>query len=208
MGELKMQGTPSLGTVLGAIGALLGLAALVVSLSASADASSNRQLVRRGDIAPGAVTAKALARNAVHPRSLARNAVHSKALAKEAVNRRVLRKGAVLARAIAPARRNREARSRRARCMEGRLGAETVHATPITDIDEVEANPQMDRGQHRSRALRPRRSVAGPRLHLRATRATGKSPGSKPARSSRVTAAAPTVSAVGSRPTPAAVPKG
>ena len=47
MGELKMQETPSLGTVLGAVGALLGLAALIVSLSASADASPSGHLVRR-----------------------------------------------------------------------------------------------------------------------------------------------------------------
>lgn len=145
MGELKMQGTPSLGTVLGAVGALLGLAALIVSLSASADASPSRQLVRRGDIAPGAVTAKALARNAVHPRALSRNAVHSRALAKEAVNRRVLKKEAVLARAIAPAAVTAGAIAPGS--VHGvALGAEVVHQTPIADIDEVAENGKWTAG--------------------------------------------------------------
>jgi hypothetical protein len=80
MGELRARTQPSAGTVLGAIGALLGLAALVVSLSTSADASPNHPLVKRGDLAPGAVTAKALAKGAVHAKALAKGAVGAKAL--------------------------------------------------------------------------------------------------------------------------------
>jgi hypothetical protein len=93
---------PSVGTILGSIGALLGLAALIVSLSSGADAEARHVLVRRGDIAPGAVTAKSLARGAVHAKALAKSAVHTKALAKEAVRARALAKGVVGASAIAP----------------------------------------------------------------------------------------------------------
>lgn len=161
MGELKLQGTPSVGTILGAVGALLGLAALIISLSASADASPNRQLVRRGDIAPGAVTAKALARNAVHPRSLARNAVHSKALAKEAVNRRVLKKEAVLARAIAPGAVTAGAIAPGS-VHGGALGTETLHTVPITDIDEVEANPKWTAGNTEDALCGPGEALLAP----------------------------------------------
>jgi hypothetical protein len=43
------------GTVLGAIGALFELAALIVSLSSAADASSQSRLVRASKIAPEAI---------------------------------------------------------------------------------------------------------------------------------------------------------
>src|SRR6187551_69509 len=86
---------PTLGMAFGFTGFVLGLVALIVALSSSADALSRHTVVRKGDIAPGAVTAKALARGAVHPRALAKGAVKSKALAKEAVNANGLAKGAV-----------------------------------------------------------------------------------------------------------------
>ncbi|HET7484172.1 MAG TPA: hypothetical protein VFJ64_02225 [Solirubrobacterales bacterium] len=47
---------------------MLGLVALIVSLSSSASATSSNTLVRKGDIAPGAVTAKALAKGPSTPR--------------------------------------------------------------------------------------------------------------------------------------------
>lgn len=67
MGKVELR-HPSLGTVLGSIGAVLGLVALIVSLSSSASATSSNTLVRKGDIAPGAVTAKALAKGPSTPR--------------------------------------------------------------------------------------------------------------------------------------------
>jgi hypothetical protein len=135
MGELKARQAPSAGTVLGSIGALLGLAALIVSLSGSADASARRGLVRRGDIAPGAVTAK----------SLAKGAVTSKALAKGAVNKRVLAKGAVIAASISSDAVTAAAIAPGA-VYGGALGTETIHVTPITDIDQVAANPEWTAG--------------------------------------------------------------
>jgi hypothetical protein len=125
----------SLGTVLGAIGAVLGFLALIVSLSSSADARPSHMLVRRGDIAPGAVTAKAIAPGAVH----------SRALAKGAVNKRVLAKGAVISTAIAEDAVTRSAIAPGA-VYGGALGAETIHTTPIADVDEVAQNPTWTAG--------------------------------------------------------------
>lgn len=119
---------PSTGTVLGAIGAVLGLAALIVSLSASADAVARHPLVKRGDIAPGAVTAKALAKGAVHPKALAKGAVHSKALATGAVTSSAIADDSVTAVAIAPGS-----------VYGGALGAVTRHTAPIPDTDESPA---------------------------------------------------------------------
>ena len=141
MGELKAARMPSAGTVLGAIGALLGLAALVVSLSSSADASPSGQLVRRGDIAPGAVTAKALAKGAVKAKAIAKNAVTAKALAKGAVEKRALADGAVVARVLA-ANAVTSAAIAPGSVYGGALRELTIHETPIKDLDEVASNPQ------------------------------------------------------------------
>lgn len=140
MGKSELR-HPSLGTVLGSIGAVLGFTALVVSLSASANALPSQTLVRKGDIAPGAVTAKSLAHGAVHAKALAKGAVNSKALAKGAVNAKALAKGSVTSGALA-------ANSVTAGAIApgsvygGALGTETVHTVPIKDIDAVPSNPE------------------------------------------------------------------
>jgi hypothetical protein len=134
MDRLELR-QPSPGTALGAIGALLGFVALIVSLSGSADARPSHMLVHRGDIAPGAVTAKAIAPGAVH----------SRALAKGAVNKRVLAKGAVIATAIADDAVTKSAIAPGA-VSGGALGEETIHTTPITDVDEVAQNPTWTAG--------------------------------------------------------------
>jgi len=123
----KIARHPNPGTVLGAIGAGLGLVALIVSLSSSAGAVSRQShaLVRRGDLAPGAVTAKALAKGAVHAKALAGKAVHPKALAKGAVTPAALADDAVTAAAIAPGS-----------VYGGALGTVTRHTAPIVDTDE------------------------------------------------------------------------
>lgn len=131
-GELKH---PSPGTVLGSIGAFLGLAALIVSLSSNAIAVSRHPLVRKGDIAPGAVTAKALAKGAVHAKALSKGAVNAKALGKGAVGPNAIAPDAVTAAAIAPGS-----------VYGGALGAETVHTTQIADVDAVASNPEWTAG--------------------------------------------------------------
>lgn len=134
MGKVELRQL-SLGTVLGATGAVLGFVALIVSLSSSATALPGRALVKRGDLAPGAVTAK----------SIARSAVTSRALAKGAVNKRVLAKGAVTAGSIAANAVTRFAIAPGS-VYGGALGEQTIHTTPIADIDEVASNPQWTAG--------------------------------------------------------------
>ena len=137
--EMSALKHPTLGTALGAVGALLGFVALIVSLSTSANAVSPHALVRKGDIAPGAVTAKSLARGAIHPRALAKGAVHSKALATGAVNARTLAKGSVGANSIASNAVTASAIAPGS-VYGGALGTQTIHVTPIADIDAVAEN--------------------------------------------------------------------
>jgi len=125
--------------VLGGIAALLSLAALIVSLSSSASARSNSTLVRKGDIAPGAVTAKALAPSAVRAKALAKGAVHTKNLSKGAVNAKALAKGAVGADAIAPNAVTAAAIAPGS-VYGGALGPQTIHTAPIPDADTVAEN--------------------------------------------------------------------
>jgi len=145
MGEMKQVRRPSSGTILGAVGAVLGLIALLVSISGIAGAAPQTVLVQRGDIAPGAVTAKALANGAVHRKNIAASAVTSVKLADEAVNKRVLKKGVVTARALA-----RDAVTAGAiapgSVYGGALGQRTIHAVPVADLDQIAANPEWTAG--------------------------------------------------------------
>lgn len=122
MSKLKLK-RPSLGTI-------LGFTALVVAVAGNAGASPHRT-VRRGDIAPEAVTAKALANGSVT----------SKKLAKHAVTARKLHEGAGHD-GIARACRG-DGRGDRAG-LGPRRGPweDTVHATPIPDRDQIAANPE------------------------------------------------------------------
>ncbi|HEX2708043.1 MAG TPA: hypothetical protein VHM66_08570 [Solirubrobacterales bacterium] len=117
MSKLKLKG-PAPGTVLGTL-------ALVVALAGNADALTNHTVVRKGDIAKGAVTANALAKGAVHAKALAKGAVGAKALGKGAVGAAALAPDAVTASAIAPGS-----------VYGGALGPVTIHSALITDLDE------------------------------------------------------------------------
>jgi hypothetical protein len=132
---------PSFGTVLGAIGAVCGF----VSLSGLAVARPAATQIGRGDIAPGAVTAKTLARGAVGSRALAGSAVTGSKLAKGAVGRRSLANNAVTTAALAE-----DAVTKRALApgsvYGGALGEQTIHTTRVADVDEVAANPQWTSG--------------------------------------------------------------
>jgi hypothetical protein len=135
--NLNLRPTP--GTILGAIGAVLGLVALIVSLSSAADASPQGRLVRSSEIAPGAVTATKLANGAVTAKAIKAGAVTSKKMANESVNRRVLRKEAVTANGIAPDSVTRVAIAPGS-VYSGALVPETIHVTPIADLDAVAHN--------------------------------------------------------------------
>lgn len=112
---------PSPGTVLGTL-------ALIVALAGNANAFSNRIVIHRGEIAPGAVTARTIAKGAVRARALAKGAVTSKALARGAVTSAALGQDAVTATALAPES-----------VYGGALGPVTTHGTKIADVDESPA---------------------------------------------------------------------
>ena len=159
MGKVELK-HPSLGTVLGSISVVLSLAALIISLSSSANALSSQAIVRKGDIAPGAVTAKSLAQGAVHAKALAKGAVHSKALAKGAVNAKALAKGAVGTNAIA-ADAVTAAAIAPGSVYGGALGTETIHTTPIADIDSVPSNPEWTASNTEVASCAPGERVLG-----------------------------------------------
>ncbi len=127
------------GTALGAVGAVLGMAALIVSLVGNANALSGSTRVQKGDIAPGAVTAKALAKGSVHARALAKNAVKPKNLSKEVVTARALAKAAVTAEALGENSVTASAIAPGS-VYGGALGTQTIHTVPITDLDVVAEN--------------------------------------------------------------------
>lgn len=139
MNTSTLHQRPSAGTVLGAIGALLGLVALIVSLSSHADAAAHGRLVHANEIAPEAITAKKLHGGAVTAKKLAANAVTSVKLATGAVNRRVIKKEAVTANGLAPASVTRVAIAPGS-VYSGALVPETIHTKPISDLDEVAHN--------------------------------------------------------------------
>lgn len=138
MGKLE-TGRPSPGTIMGAVGLAMGFAALIVSLSGIATAQPSRALIHKGDIAPGAVTAKTIARGAVRASAIARGAVTSKAFSRGAVTGPALAKGAVgtatladnavTSRILAPGS-----------VYGGALGEIATHTTLIKDLDAVAEN--------------------------------------------------------------------
>lgn len=139
MSKVNQEGRRSAGTVMGAIGMVAALLALAVSLSGIADASGQRSLVKRGDIARGAVTAGNLANGAVHAKALASSAVTTPKLAKGSVNRRVLKKASVTQRSIAAGAVTAEALAPGS--VHGvNLATPTIHVAPIADVDQVAEN--------------------------------------------------------------------
>ena len=130
---------PRLATVFGGIGMVAGCLSLVVSLSGSADAQASRTLVRRGDIAPGAITAKAIAPGAVRSKALAKGAVGPKSLAQGAVKAAAISKGAIDASALASDAVTSSALAPGS-VYGGALGTVTFHTVPIADLDAIAEN--------------------------------------------------------------------
>jgi len=85
--------------------------------------------VRKGDIAPGAVTMKAIAQGAVTPNKIRKGAVTAPKLSGGAVTAGAIAPDAVTSTAIAPGS-----------VYGGALGTETVVTKPITDLDTVASN--------------------------------------------------------------------
>jgi zona occludens toxin (predicted ATPase) len=116
---------PSAATALAAL-------ALVVAVGGNTDAfSSSKVIVRKGDIAKGAVTANALAKGAVHAKALASGAVGVKAIKAGSVTSAALGADSVTASAITPGS-----------VYGGALGAVSLHTAAIADPDKVPSNPE------------------------------------------------------------------
>jgi hypothetical protein len=139
---------PSAATTMSAIAMVAALAALAISLSGIAGAASKHsRLVKRGDIAPGAVTSRAIGPGAVHAKDLAASAVTSPKLRTGAVNRRVLKRESVTANAIAPDAVTAGAIAPGS-VYGGALGPRTLHVTSISDLDTVASNPEWTAGNN------------------------------------------------------------
>lgn len=148
MGEVTV-GRPSVGTVLGSIGAVAGLIALVVSLSANADAAANRK-IQADEIAKGAVTARALAKGSVHASAIAKSAVTANKLQKGAVTEVKLGDDVVTARTLAPGS-----------VYAGALGPISIRPASIADIDQVAANPDWTAGNVETSLCQPGEVLLG-----------------------------------------------
>lgn len=136
---------------MGFLALVFSLVALIVALSGIADAARHVYVVKKGDIAPGAVTAKTLAHGAVHPKALAKGAVTSPKIAAGAVDTADLAKGAVTTAALghgavtppALAEDSVTSTALAPKSVYGAaLGEETVHTVPIKDLDATASNPE------------------------------------------------------------------
>jgi hypothetical protein len=122
MKKLKLR-RPSAGVV-------LGMLALIVAVAGNSGAfAGTKVIVRKGQIAKGAVTAKSLAEGAVHPKALAAGAVAAAAI----------RPGAVTGTAIAPDSVGSGQLAPGA-VYGGALGEVTLHSAAIVDADAVAHN--------------------------------------------------------------------
>lgn len=142
----KWEPTPTFWVAVAAL--LVAIAAFGVSVSGIATASP-KVIVRKGDIAPGAVTAKALAKGAVTaPKirkatitgtKLASGSVTSEDLASGSVTASKLGNGAVTAQAIAAGAVTKGAIAPSS-IGASQLGEEEVVVKPIRDLDAIAHN--------------------------------------------------------------------
>lgn len=121
---------------------LLAFVALTVAVAGQAWAAPTKTkvvVVRKGQIAKGAVGAKALAKGAVRARALAPGAVHPKMLAQGAVGAAAIRPGAVGAGALAPDAVTGGALAPGS-VYGGALGEVALHSAAIVDADTDPSN--------------------------------------------------------------------
>jgi hypothetical protein len=123
---------PSLGTV-------LGFTALIVAVVGTANAAPSQTIIRKGDIAKGAVTAKTLAPGAVHSKALFKGSVNANALADGSVTAQAIKQGAVTGGALGPNSVTASAISPGS-VYGAALGPVEIHAVPIADADTVPHN--------------------------------------------------------------------
>ena len=132
MRGLQLEKRASLGAVMGTMGFVLGLAALLISLGSTADATAHHapHKITAKQLAPGAVTGKAIRKGAVGKKALGEGVVTNAALADNAVNARTLGEGSVTQRAIAPAAVTHGAIAPGS-VSSSTLTTETIHVTPL-----------------------------------------------------------------------------
>jgi hypothetical protein len=122
MKKLKLR-RPSAGVV-------LGMLALIVAVAGNSGAfAGTKVIVRKGQIAKGAVGAKALANGAVHPAAISKGAVGVAALRPGSVGSGTLAPDAVTSGALSPGA-----------VYGGALGEVTLHSAAIVDPDSVPSN--------------------------------------------------------------------
>jgi len=130
--------------VLGLAALIVAIMALIVAVVGVAGAAPTRVVVHRGDIAPGAVTAKSLAKGAVTSKKIRKKAVTTAKLADGAVQGRNLAPGAVSQQALgnevvgtAALAKNAVTASQLApgSVYGGSLRETKVATTPIPDLD-------------------------------------------------------------------------
>jgi hypothetical protein len=106
-------------------GTVLGIIAIVIAVVGTANAAPSKVVVRKGDIAPGAVTAKSIARGAVTRAKLRKESVTAAKISAGAITSPAIAGGAVTSSALAPGS-----------VYGGALGTETIVVKPITDLDK------------------------------------------------------------------------
>jgi hypothetical protein len=155
----------------------LALAALAMSVGAfvmasiAAATATTRVVVRKGDIAPGAVTAKALAKGAVTSAKIRKHAVtapkvaeaaiRSTNLASESVNQRILRKEAVGTVALANDAVT-GAQLAPGSVYAGALRKLSVQTKPIVDLDQGAHNGEWTESNAETVLCKPGEKLMGP----------------------------------------------
>jgi len=157
--------------VLGLAALIVAIAALVVAVIGVAGAAPTRVIVHKDDIAPGAVTAKALAggavtaskirKGAVTAPKVASGAIHAGKLAFESVGARALKKQAVSTVALAP---NAVAAGQLApgSVYGGALGAKALVTKAIADLDTVAHNGEWTASNTEAALCAPGEALLSP----------------------------------------------
>jgi hypothetical protein len=107
----------------------IALLALAIAAASAANAAPGKIVVRKGDIAPGAVTNKALGKGVVSANKIRKGTITAAKLAKGAVTPEAIAAGAVTGPAIAAGS-----------IQAPMLAREAVVTKPIADKDQVEHN--------------------------------------------------------------------
>jgi hypothetical protein len=160
MDEVRLRGPERAAVIIATAALIVAVASVVVAHSGFAAAAPGKTVVRKvvvvrkgvvhkGQLAPGAVTAKSIARGAVTAEKIRKGAVVGAKLAQAAVGPEAIATGAVTPRSVAPGAVTAPAIAGDAvtagaiapgSVYGGALGSETVVTKPIADLDAVPSN--------------------------------------------------------------------